>query len=284
MFGFQPRAYNQNVDRIVRRSTIVYSADDIRRAITLCVNEQRPCVLELGDNIGVDAGFTLPIGLESFRIDGADRFRFIVTADIPFLFKALGAEQPLRNFPVEVSNTDVVLDPGASIETVFVVDQGAANAGSASVGVHGVRINGTGGTITSVFGLADGLGATGRVVVDGLQAREVVNLFALQASTSSWVFSSIKNVYLNRTGITPVTIGGGSAFTSFISCIFEQISGVISVDTGAQSTRNFWSVIQGGLIGSFTTNNPAGGLPQTLLRVDGFAGKFLSPDDKDLDL
>lgn len=290
MLGFQPRAFSQNVDRINRRTTIVYSADDIRRAVTICVNEQRPCVLELGDNIAVGGsyggGFTLPIGLKSFRIDGADTFRFVVTDDLPFLFKALGSASAGAGFPVEVTNTKVVVLTGADLATVFVVDQTASSPADAASGVavSNVAVDGAGGSIASVFALADRLGASGRIVVDGLQALSVTNLFAIQPSTSSWAFSSVRNVFLVGVSGGNVGIGTGAAGVSFVSCIFEQISGAVNIDTGEFSFRNLWSVISGNLIGSFTTNNPGGGLPQTLVRVDGFGSKSLSPDDKDLDL
>lgn len=286
MFGFTPRAYDQVVDRINRRTSIVNSADDIRRAVTLCVSEQRPCVLEMGDNIGVDAGFTLPVGLKSFRIDGADRYRFIVTQDIPFLFHALGAQTRGAGFPVEISSVDVIVQNGATIDTVFFVEQagGAEDAAEIAFGVRGVKLTGTDGAITNVFALADRVGSNGHIVVDGLTALEVGSFFKNQPSTSSWLFSSVKNVYMTGVGLANVDIGHGAASVSILSCLFEQVNGAITVDTGEFSDENLWTLIRSNSAGTFTTNDSVGNRPQTLLRVSNFASKTLSAGDKDLDL
>lgn len=290
MLGFQPRAYDPNAGRELRRDGIVYDANDLRRTITLCVNEQRPCVLRMGDNIAVGGsyggGFTLPIGLKSFRIDGADRFKFVVTDDIPFLFNALGSASAEGGFPVEVANTDIVVRDGASIGTVFVVDQAASvvEVQQTAVSVRGVRVDSAGGSITNMFGLGSAVGAVGHIDVDGLQGLEVVNFFAADPSTSAWYFSRVQNVYLTGAGLTPATIGTGSGSVSIIDCLFSSVTGSIDVDTGVNSEQNLWQLVCGNNVGSFITNDPGGTRPQTLIRVSNFAAKSLSPGDKDLDL
>jgi len=294
MFGFVPRAYNQNVDRIVRRSTIVYSADAIRRNITLCVTEKRPCVLELGDDIDVAGrGFALPIGLKSFRVDGGDTYRFIVSRDTPFLFKALGAARAGAGFPVDIANVDILLKPGVNVETMFIVDQAFSvlDAQLTTFSVRGVKIDAGDGqvtgndrSVTNIFGLADRVGALGHIVVDGLTALNAKNVFAVDDTLSAWVFSQVRNALFDGFDGGPTTIGAGPASAAFVSCLFQSVFGSITVSTGVQSTENLWSVVGGNTSGAFITNDPGGIKPQTLVRVSQFSPKTLSPGDKDLDL
>ena len=279
-----PRAYDANATRLLRRSTPVYDADDIRRNIRLCMEEGRPCVLEHAADIPIDRGFIVPGALPSFAIDGGDRYRLIVTDDVDYLFLLQGGESTTAGGgPVDLANLTVILKDGVTVADAFIVRQAFAVTGlqTKSLTLRRVTIDGADGTISNVFRLgAEGLG---RVVVDGLTVSGVVNMFAAGSNLTSWLWCRFSDVLVEGVGLAEATWGLGSTSPAFIECIFQRIAGSLRVDTGSFSAQNFWCVVTSNGVGDFITNNPAGGRPQTLLRVSNFAARTLSPDDVDLD-
>jgi hypothetical protein len=277
------RAFGPNVDRIVRRATIVYSADDIRRNITLRLQDGQPCVLELGDDIIVTAGFTIPGGLRAFSIDGAQRFKFLVLGAVPFLFYAQGASDD-TGFPVEVRDVTIQLKAQATLTTCFVVEQVSyvsTATFSDAFSVSGVDINASAGTCTNVF--AHGSYATalgfriGRIYVDRLATNGVSNFLAVGDSNAFWQDCTARNVLMASTGA--MTFGQGVA-SSVFSGIIENLSGNVDVSLGSRSVVS----IQYALIASFTGNSVSPTFGKvTLMRVATSGARTLSAYDVDLD-
>lgn len=282
MFGSMPRRYDPNAARQQRRSTLVSSVDDIRRAITLCLNEDRPCILEQADDIILDRGIVVPGTLPAFSLDGGDRFRLIVPRDMDFVFKMTGALGD-GGCPTELQALNILLRGGVTVDTAFLVEQSAVltTLQDVTTRLSRVRIDGNAGAITNLFGM--GGADLGRIVVDGLTAFGVANVFAAGSNLTAWTWCRLTDLVIGGQGLSAATWGLGSTSPSFIECVFQRIAGSINVDTGSFSTRNFWSVVAGDGTNIFKTNNPTGGRPQTLLRVDGFSTRTLSPDDVDLD-
>lgn len=176
------RAFDANATRSVRRATIVYSADDIRRNITLRLSDGLPCVLELGADIPITSGFTIPGGMLSFSIDGAQRFKFVVTGAVPFLFYAKGAATD-NGCPIEISNVEVYVKSGSTLATTFLIEQFGDNAPTddrrpvmllRNMFVQAVDVGG----ITSVMEHSSFLDVLFRVAVvdvDGVQCRNVTH-------------------------------------------------------------------------------------------------------------
>jgi hypothetical protein len=278
------RRYGPNEARALRRSTLVYSVDDIRRAITLCLTENRPCHLEQAADISLgDRGIVIPGALPAFSLDGGDRFRIVVGEDVDFVFKMTGATGD-GGCPTELVAVDVVVKQGVTVGTVFLIEQSATLVTLQQVTTHisRTRVDGSAGTVTNLFGL--GSADLGRVVVDGLTALGITNVFAAGSNLTAWTWCRITDAVITGVGLAAATWGLGSTSPAFIECVFQRIAGSIDVNTGSFSSQNFWSVVTGDSTNTFTTNNGTGGRPQTLLRVSGFATKTLSPDDIDLDV
>lgn len=279
-----PRAYDANAARLLRRSTLVYDADDIRRNIRLCLDEGRPCNLKLAGDIPIDRGFIIPGRLPSFSLDGGARYRLILTADADFLFSLKGGGSSSTGCPVDLANLVIRLKTGVTVTEAFVVYQALTvfDLQTKSLTLRRVTIDGSAGTISNVFSMGT-TGTLGRVVADGLTLRGVTNIFAAGSNLTSWLWCRLTDVLVEGIGLADATWGLGSLSPAFIEGVFQRIAGSINVDTGGFSTSNFWCVIFGNGANTFTTHNPTGGRPQTLARVDNFASKSLSVDDIDLD-
>lgn len=277
------RAFDANATRSVRRATIVYSADDIRRNITLRLQDGEPCVLEMGSDIPITSGFTIPGGLRAFSIDGAQRFRFIVSGSVPFLFYAQGASND-TGFPVEVRDVTIQLKAGATLTTCFVVEQVSyvsTATFSDAFSVSGVDLNAKAGTCTNVF--AHGSYATalgfriGRIYVDRLATNGVANFLAVGDSNAFWQDCTARNVLMASTGA--MTFGQGIA-SSVFSGVIENLSGNVDVSLGSRSVVS----IQYALIKSFTGNSVSPTFGKvTLMRVATSGARTLSAYDVDLD-
>jgi len=276
------RRYDPNATRALRRSTLVYSADDIRRAITLALHENRPCALELAADINLSRGIVVPGELPSFSMDGGDRFRIVIDTDVDFVFKMTGALGD-GGCPTDLVAVDILLKDGITVDTAFLIEQSAtlATLQQVTTRLSRVRIDGSAGTITNVFGL--GGADLGRVVVDGLTAFGVVNVFAAGSNLTAWTWCRISDVVISGQGLSAATWGLGSTSPAFIECIIQRVAGSVSYSPGSFSTQNLWLVIVGDGSTTFQTNNGAGGRPQTICRVSNFASITLSPDDIDLD-
>lgn len=277
------RAFDANATRSVRRATIVYSADDIRRNITLRLQDGLPCVLELGADIPITSGFSIPGGMRAFSIDGAQRFKFLVLGSVPFLFYAQGASND-TGFPVEVRDVTIQLKAGATLTTCFVIEQVSyvsTATFSDAFTVQGVDINATAGTCTNV--LAHGSYATalgfriGRFYVDRLATAGVSNFLAVGDFNAFWQDCTARNVLMASTG--SMTFGQGIA-SSVFSGVIENLSGAVDVSLGSRSVAS----IQYALINSFTGNSvsPIFG-KVTLLRVATSGARTLTAYDVDLD-
>jgi hypothetical protein len=277
------RAFDSNATRSVRRATIVYSADDIRRNITIRLSDGLPCVLELGADIPITSGFTIPGGLRAFSIDGAQRFKFLVLGSVPFLFYAQGASND-TGFPVEVRDVTIQLKAGATLTTCFVVEQVSyvsTATFSDAFTVQGVDINATAGTCTNV--LAHGSYATalgfriGRFYVDRLASNGVSNFLAVGDSNAFWQDCTARNVLMASTGA--MTFGQGTA-SSVFSGVIENLSGDVDVSLGSPSVAS----IQYALIKTFTGNSVSPFFGKvTLLRVATSGTRTLTAYDVDLD-
>lgn len=275
-----PRAFPQGVERLVRRATIVNSADDIRRVTTQCLADGTPCVLELGSNIVCSAGFTIPGGLKAFSIDGAQRYKLVVSESMPFLFYAKGAENN-DGCPVEVGNVEILVKAGSTLTTAFVVEQASSiiTLQKLSLSLNNVVVDGTSGTLTNVFSI--GSTSIARVIADGLTMFGATNIFAGGSNLTAWTWSRLTDVIVTGAGASNATFGQGAASPAFIECVFMRIAGSVDIDVGDQSTNNFWAVVQGN--GGVFRTNGAAGLRQTVLRVGNFGTRTLSVDDVDLD-
>lgn len=281
------RAFPQGVERLVRRATIVNSAEDIRRVTTQCLADGTPCTLELGDNIVCTAGFTIPGGLKAFSVDGAQRFKFIVSGDLPFLFHAKGAANDDAG-PVIISNTTVTVKSGAQLACVALVEQlplSAYTVKTTSITLQDVHVDALDGAtqrctnllaLPAVAGFRFGIARLERVTTRG-----VLSLVDAGDSSALWILTA--NVLgLGGDGDPGSLIGQGSGTASFIDSVFSQVSGEYEVNTGELSTGNVWQSLTSTLAGAtFTTNAAGSSQKQTLCRVD--LARALSVGDVDLD-
>jgi hypothetical protein len=279
------RAFDANATRSVRRATIVYSVDDIRRNITLRLKDGLPCVLELGGDIPVTAGFTLPGGLTSFSLDGAQRFKFIVSGSLSYLFRINGAEQS-NGFPALFSNLSVLLTAGSTLAAVFLVNQiplASITEKNTSTTVRNVLVDGLQGGLCKVGALfalppVTALFQYGIVIADTLLLTGVSTLMLCADSSSRWINSSVSNAMLG-TAFQSVTSTIASSPGAFINCRFDNFNGKFSVNTTGSLSNTWVNISSFASPATFVTD---GGAPQTLMRLSGLT-KTLFPNDVDLD-
>ncbi len=285
----QPRAFDANAARLLRRATVVYSVDDIRRNITERLADGAPCVLEMGANIPIET-MTLPGGLRSFSIDGAGRWSFIVRGDQSSVFRVLGRDSD-NGYSTTFANLSIKMKSGSTATALFRVEQMPLSAytekytalNMRNVNVEG--LDGTAYTIGSIFGLASVAGFRfGIINIDGMTIRGATYMFEPADTQALWFNSSVKNVAIGaNSDAFASTIGGSIGGCAFGDCVFQGISGKYVVDTGLLSDNVFWSVLRSSASPcTFVTNNAGAANQQTLLRVDGFT-RNLSIGDVDLD-
>lgn len=274
------RAFAQNVDRLVKRTTIVNSADDIRRAITLCLVEQRPCTLELGSNIACTSGFTIPGGLKAFSVDGAQRFKLIVSGDLPFLFYAKGAESN-DGCPVEVSNVEILVKEGSTLTTAFIVEQFSASFAATDIipylSVYNVVVDASAASCTNLFGHGSFFDAgtrNARVFAQNLYLYSVDNVLAVDDNQARWVMSTIDGVLL-LPGAGGTTLGAGAASARLEGTISNVLGDNVTISIGDNSRVAFISCDTSGYVGNAGVN--------TLLRVRGYTTRTVGPNEVDLD-
>ena len=280
-----PRAFPQGVERLVRRATIVNSADDIRRVTTQCLADGTPCVLELGDNIVCSAGFTIPGGLKAFSVDGAQRFKFIVSGDLPFLFYAKGAENN-DGCPVEVSNVTVQVKAGSSLETVFVVEQVSAVSAatfSDTLTVTSIYVDATaaGASCTNLFAHGDYQHPVGfrigRFFAEDVSINGVDNVLAVGDATMFWTDCSVRNMLIS--GSVAATFGQGVASSVFNGIVENLVAPSTVFSVGSRSTVSLQYARLDSFIG--TSVSVLGKI--TLLRVSTATTRTLTAFDVDLD-
>ena len=274
------RAFDANATRSVRRATIVYSADDIRRNITLRLSDGLPCVLELGNDIPITSGFTIPGGLRAFSIDGAQRFKFVVSGSVPYLLYAKGAELN-DGCPVDVTNVEVLVQAGSTLTTVVVVEQFSAAFASTEI-VPYVRlvnlvVDASAGSCTNLVGHGSfvSLGTrNARLFAQNLYLYSVDNVFAVDDNSARWAMSSIDGLLL-ITAPGGTTIGAGAASADIEGTIMNVLGDNVSIGVGDNSRVAFISCDTSDYVGNSGFN--------TLLRVRGYSTRTLGPNEVDLD-
>src|SRR5688500_17194060 len=105
----QTRAYGPHDKRQETASTLVYSVEDIRRAVTIAVDAERPCSLRLGADVLASNTITAPSSLVSFELSGAGRYRLLASGEIGTLLN-LGAN------PAVIEDLTIECLDGGSIE------------------------------------------------------------------------------------------------------------------------------------------------------------------------
>jgi hypothetical protein len=279
------RAFAQNVDRLVRRTTIVNSADDIRRNITLCLVGGRPCTLEMGSNIASTSGYIIPGGLKAFSLDGAQRFKIIVSGDLPFLFYAKGAE--LNNgCPVDIHDVTIQLQANASLETVFVVEQVSAVSAatfSDTLTVTSIYVDATavGASCTNLFAHGDYQHPVGfrigRFFAEDVSINGVDNVLAFGDATMFWTDCSVRNMLVS--GTAAATFGQGIASSVFNGIVENLVAPSTVFSVGSRSTVSLQYARLDSFIG--TSVSVLGKI--TLLRVFTATTRTLTAFDVDLD-
>jgi hypothetical protein len=279
------RAFPQNVGRLVARSTIVYTADDIRRVTTQCLADGTPCTLELGANIIATAGFTIPGGLKAFSVDGAQRFKIIVSGDLPFLFYAKGAENN-NGCPVDIHDATIQLQANASLETVFVVEQVSAVSAatfSDTLTVTGIYVDATasGASCTNLFAHGDYQHPVGfrigRFFAEDVSINGVDNVLALGDATMFWTDCSVLNMLVS--GTAAATFGQGAASSVFNGIVENLVAPSTVFSVGSRSTVSLQYARLDSFIG--TSVSVLGKI--TLLRVFTATTRTLTAFDVDLD-
>lgn len=278
------RAFDANATRSVRRATIVYSADDIRRNITLRLKDGLPCNLELGADITITSGLTIPGQLASFSLDGGTRYKLNVGGNLASIFSFEGRELAIGSGPSSLLNLAIIVGAGFTVTTAFIVRQTfAAGDLESALTIDQVSIDASAGTMTNVFGMGS-TGTRARIVATGMAVFSVLNMFSTGSNLTSYLGCRFTDLTFSNASLVPTTIGLGSLSPALSYCVFLRVSGMITVDTGSFSTETLWMSVTGDGSGTFVTNNPTGGKPQTLVRVSGFTARTLSPDDIDLDV
>ena len=274
------RAFDANATRSVRRATIVYSADDIRRNITLRLSDGLPCVLELGADIPITSGFTIPGGLRAFSIDGAQRFKFVVSGSVPYLLYAKGAELS-DGCPVDVANLEVLVQAGSTLTTVVIVEQFSAAFAPTEivpyVRLTNVLVDASAGSCTNLVGHGSfvSLGTrNARLFAQNLYLYSVDNVFAVDDNSARWVMSSIDGLLL-LAAPGGTTIGAGAASADIEGTIMNVLGDNVSISVGDNSRVAFISCDTSDYVGNSGFN--------TLLRVRGYSTRTLGPNEVDLD-
>ena len=274
------RAFDANATRSVRRATIVYSADDIRRNITLRLSDGLPCVLELGADIPITSGFTIPGGLRAFSIDGAQRFKFVVSGSVPYLLYAKGAELN-DGCPVDVTNVEVLVQAAATLTTVVIVEQFSAAFASTEIVPYvrlvNVLVDASAGSCTNLVGHGSfvSLGTrNARLFAQNLYLYSVDNVFAVDDNSARWAMSSIDGLLL-ITAPGGTTIGAGAASADIEGTIMNVLGDNVSISVGDNSRVAFISCDTSDYVGNSGFN--------TLLRVRGYSTRTLGPNEVDLD-
>jgi len=275
-----PRAYDASSARLLRRSTLVYSAADIRRNIRLRLEDGEPCALELGADITIEQGFTIPGGLRAFSVDGAQRFRFIVSGSVPFLFYAKGAE--LNNgCPVDVANLEVLVKGGSALTTVVIAEQFSAAFASTEIVPYvrlvNVVVDASAGACANLVGHGSfvSLGQrTARFFAQNLNLFSVTNVFAVDDNNARWIMSSIDGLLLSSVAGV-ITVGAGAASAEVQGTIMNVLGVGASISVGDNSQVAFISCDTSTYVGNSGFN--------TLLRVTGFTTRTLGPNEVDLD-
>lgn len=274
------RAFDANAARLLRRATVVYSVDDIRRSITERLADGAPCVLEMGANITLTSTLTLPGGLRSFSIDGGGRWAFILSGTITTAFDVLGAEDD-NGFPVEFANLTIRLKDGAAVGNLFALaqyDQFKATESTRSTALRSVDINAAaaGASIGAVLiqgAYTASLDRPATAVVETVTMTGAVSaLFSSYDANASWLYCVASNVFVNTTASLSLFLGSGS-----LRARFSTVKGLATLSI----TDNSVVTITDSAITSITNNSTAGDGVVTISRTTGT--RSIGYDDVDID-
>jgi hypothetical protein len=248
------RAFDANAARLLRRATVVYSVDDIRRNITERLADGAPCVLELGANITLTSTLTIPSALLSFSIDGGGRWTIFAAASMATLFDCQAS-------PTTFANLTVNVKAGNAVSTLF-------KPSGSPVILQDLDVDAMLGTATRLFTTSSDSASDDTVIMQTCTLRGVENLIT-GSETSTFVNCRISDVRVTSKSATLVTIGAGSASPGFDSCRLERISGAISVSLGSQSRFTILdSLVGNGTTSTLTTSNSEG--TNTIINAHGF--------------
>jgi hypothetical protein len=258
-----PRTFLPVAGRLNEQSTPVASMDDIRRAITLCLLERRPCVLTMTDNITITSTLTTPAALRAFSVDGGGRWAFVVAASMSTLFDCKASPSTFLNLKINVRT-------GNAVQVLF-------KPSGSPVIIEGVDVDAMLGTATNLFTSSDA-GSSDTVIMQTCTLRGVEHFVQSPNPTGTFVNCRISDVRVISKSAALVTIGQGATSPGFDSCRLERITGDISVDLGPLSNLSVFDSLQGnGATSTFSTSNS--GNPQVLINVNGFASSSTTSAD-----
>lgn len=283
-----PRAYNAFDLRGQRRSTLVYTEDDIQRVLTLAAQKGESVSLELAADMVVTKTITVPAAIPSFELNGGGRWRIRVTTSLSALFSLSAPLVALSGFSVVIAagvalpilvknaggidevieNASVSLEAGASVSVVF---SGLGTLYIRNLDVDAQNRVGT----TVMFSGAVGTKCA-RVIVNVATLRGIDTIFSA-GSLAVWSESHISDVVCTST--YPALTSGGC---SLLNCVFERIRTLGSVSLGSSSDGNRFLQIDGGVSAAFATNSTST-RGQTLEHISGFSSRTLGGADVDLD-
>jgi hypothetical protein len=239
----------------------------------------------MGSNIASTSGYIIPGGLKAFSLDGAQRFKIIVSGDLPFLFYAKGAENN-NGCPVDIHDVTIQLQANASLETVFVVEQVSAVSAatfSDTLTVTSIYVDATavGASCTNLFAHGDYQHPVGfrigRFFAEDVSINGVDNVLAFGDATMFWTDCSVRNMLVS--GTAAATFGQGIASSVFNGLVENLVAPSTVLSVGARSTVS----LQYARLDSFIGTSVSALGKITLLRVFTATTRTLTAFDVDLD-
>lgn len=233
------RVYSTIEARQQGAQTLVATWDDVVRAVTLSMQEKRPCNLLLMADLFASSTLTLPATLSSFSLNGGGKYTINIRNSHTRWCKV--------DTNAVLSNVAIRTLDGAVLTQMFGVGEGAA------LMLHRVNADARKGGITDVFGLT-GIYASG-LVVDSCTFSEVRNVFAADGSSRRWDRCTITDTtFLSDIDYSSsTTLGRGSKDVYFRFCEFSRINGALALDMGGDSTGCVFESI--GAFAQVTTNS-----------------------------
>lgn len=225
------RAYGLNIDRMIDNVTIVNSADDIRRNVTLAMNEGRPCVLRMGSSFAIDGDtVTLASSLKGFYLDGCGTYRLIYKGDFTAFFTAACS-------PCVLSNLAIQLKKGSTCKVGFKVT-------GAPFIMDNVDVDCTGATLLDLFGAGTTSLTNNQLIITTCTFLNVKEFFALEGSTVSWRYSQFADIIITRDDGLPIALGEGATGIVIAESTFERIRGPLAINLSALGANcTFMSIV-----------------------------------------
>jgi hypothetical protein len=287
-----PRAYGTFDLRGQRRATLVYSEDDIQRALTLAAQRKDVLTLELASDIAITKTITVPATLPSFELNGGGRWKLRVRSDVATLFDTFSSLVLVEGVSVIISagvtcgtllfargesvvcqNVNISCDANASVPIVFK----CGTSGTVFVTNLDIDLTNKAGTST-LFSISTG-GLTTRAVLTTARITALTYLFS-EGYSATWVNCRLSDIVLNSAvALTSTALFGGATFKD---CIFERIRGGFGVTLGSGSDRNIFFQCTGNSTTVFNTGSVSF-WGQTLRHVTGYITRITGGADVDLD-